>query len=309
MSGMSRFEHGGDIYAHEGVLDFSANVNPLGMPPTAVRALRESVSEFSAYPDPSCRALTDALCAAEGVASGQLVCTAGASDLIARVCAVVRPKKALVCAPCYSGYEQALEQTGAQVVRHLLREEDGFALTGSFCTFHQVIEQMEAVAAHPDWQVIPILSPNAYETDTRFGKAADFREQIERICGHEIWHTIAQTEPIGPKKLLDVLLVAPCTGNTLGKLANGITDTSVTMAVKAHLRNARPVVLAVSTNDALANAGKNIGLLFNSKNIYFVPMRQDNAAGKPTSVVADFTQIVPAVEAALQARQVQPLFC
>lgn len=185
----------------------------------------------------------------------------------------------------------------------------GFALTGSFCTFHQVIEQMEAVAAHPDWQVIPILSPNAYETDTRFGKAADFREQIERICGHEIWHTIAQTEPIGPKKLLDVLLVAPCTGNTLGKLANGITDTSVTMAVKAHLRNTRPVVLAVSTNDALANAGKNIGLLFNSKNIYFVPMRQDNAAGKPTSVVADFTQIVPAVEAALQARQVQPLFC
>ena len=160
----------------------------------------------------------------------------------------------------------------------------GFALTGSFCTFHQVIEQMEAVAAHPDWQVIPILSPNAYETDTRFGKAADFREQIERICGHEIWHTIAQTEPIGPKKLLDVLLVAPCTGNTLGKLANGITDTSVTMAVKAHLRNARPVVLAVSTNDALANAGKNIGLLFNSKNIYFVPMRQDNAAGKPASV-------------------------
>ena len=185
----------------------------------------------------------------------------------------------------------------------------GFALTGSFCTFHQVIEQMKAVAAHPDWQVIPILSPNAYETDTRFGKAADFRTQIERICGHEIWHTIAQAEPIGPKKLLDVLLVAPCTGNTLGKLANGITDTSVTMAVKAHLRNARPVVLAVSTNDALANAGKNIGLLFNSKNIYFVPMRQDNAAGKPTSVVADFTQIVPAVEAALQARQVQPLFC
>lgn len=106
-----------------------------------------------------------------------------------------------------------------------------------------------------------------------------------------------------------MLLVAPCTGNTLGKLANGITDTSVTMAVKAHLRNARPVVLAVSTNDALANAGKNIGLLFNSKNIYFVPMRQDNATGKPTSVVADFTQIVPAVEAALQARQVQPLFC
>ena len=186
----------------------------------------------------------------------------------------------------------------------------GFALTGSFCTFHQVIEQMEAVAAHPDWQVIPILSPNAYETDTRFGKAADFCvRRSSASAAARSWHTIAQAEPIGPKKLLDVLLVAPCTGNTLGKLANGITDTSVTMAVKAHLRNARPVVLAVSANDALANAGKNIGLLFNSKNIYFVPMRQDNAAGKPTSVVADFTQIVPAVEAALQARQVQPLFC
>ena len=109
MSGMGRFEHGGDIYAHEGVLDFSANVNPLGMPPVAVRALRESVPEFSAYPDPACRALTDALCAAEGVAPGQVVCTAGASDLIVRVFAVVQPKRALVCAPCYSGYEQALE--------------------------------------------------------------------------------------------------------------------------------------------------------------------------------------------------------
>ncbi len=185
----------------------------------------------------------------------------------------------------------------------------GFALTGSYCTFREVIEQLKAVAAHPNWDVTPILSQNAYSTDTRFGKACDFREQIEQICNHEIIHTIAQAEPIGPKKLLDVLIVAPCTGNTLGKLANGITDTSVTMAVKAHLRNARPVVLAVSTNDALANAGKNIGTLFNSKNIYFVPMRQDNAVGKPTSVVADFTQIIPAIEGALEARQVQPLFC
>lgn len=157
----------------------------------------------------------------------------------------------------------------------------GFAMTGSFCTFSQVIDQMEQMAQQTGWQLYPILSPNAYETDTRFGSAQQFRRRIEEICGREIWHTLTQTEPIGPKKLLDVLLVAPCTGNTLGKLANGITDTSVTLAVKAHLRNARPVVLAVSTNDALANAGKNIGSLLNSKNIYFVPMRQDAPEQKP----------------------------
>ena len=184
----------------------------------------------------------------------------------------------------------------------------GFALCGSFCTLERTLRMMaELVSA--GWEIQPIMSPITYGTDTRFGTAEHWRDQVEALCGRPIWHTVAQVEPIGPRKLLDILLVAPCTGNTLGKLAGGITDTPVTMAVKAHLRNDRPVVLAVSTNDALANAGKNIGLLFNSKNIYFVPMRQDNAVGKPTSVVADFTQIVPAVEAALQARQVQPLFC
>lgn len=183
----------------------------------------------------------------------------------------------------------------------------GFALTGSFCTFQQVITQLEQIASHPNWEIIPIMSPNAYQTDTRFGQAEIFRQRIESICGHEILHTIVQTEPIGPKKLLDVMVVAPCTGNTLGKLANGITDTCVTLAVKAHLRNARPVVLAVSTNDALANAGKNIGTLLNCKNIFFVPMRQDNAFDKPTSVVADFTQLVPSIESALENRQLQPL--
>lgn len=183
----------------------------------------------------------------------------------------------------------------------------GFALTGSFCTFHQVIEQMKAVAAHPDWQVIPILSPNAYETDTRFGKAADFREQIERICGHEIWHTIAQTEPIGPKKLLDVLLVAPCTGNTLGKLANGITDTSVTMAAKAHLRNGRPVLIAPSTNDGLSASAANLGSLLGRKYIYFVPFGQDDPVHKPTSLVADFSLVADAALAALDGRQLQPM--
>ena len=135
----------------------------------------------------------------------------------------------------------------------------GFALTGSFCTFSQVIDQLEQLANHPGWEIFPIMSPNAYETDTRFGLAKDFRARIQSICGHEIWHTIFETEPIGPKKLLDVLVVAPCTGNTLGKLANGISDSSVALAVKAHVRNARPVVLAVSTNDALANSAKNIG--------------------------------------------------
>lgn len=195
-----------------------------------------------------------------------------------------------------------LEDTTASPIRV------GFGLTGSFCTFEQVFQQLEACAAHPGWNVIPIMSENAYSTDTRFGKASHFIEEMERICGNKVLHTIAQTEPIGPKKLLDVMIVAPCTGNTLGKLANGITDTSVTLAVKAHLRNARPVVLAVSTNDALSNSAKNIGQLFNSKNIYFVPMRQDNCEAKPTSVVADFTRLVPAVESALAGRQVQPVY-
>lgn len=183
----------------------------------------------------------------------------------------------------------------------------GFAFTGSFCTFDRVIEQLERLAAHENWEILPIMSQNSYSTDTRFGLAKDFRDRIERICGREILHTITQTEPIGPKKMLDVLIVAPCTGNTLGKLANGITDTSVTLAVKAHLRNARPVVLAVSTNDALSNSAKNIGALFNNKNIFFVPMSQDDPTGKPTSVVADFTKIIPAVESALQGKQLQPM--
>lgn len=185
----------------------------------------------------------------------------------------------------------------------------GFALTGSFCTFSQVISQLEEIAKHPDWEITPIMSPNAYSTDTRFGLAKDFCADIQRICGHEILHTIFQTEPIGPKKLLDVLVVAPCTGNTLGKLANGIYDTSVTLAVKAHLRNARPVVLAVSTNDALSSSAKNIGTLFNNRHIFFVPMTQDNAQAKPTSVVADFTKLIPAIEASLEEKQLQPVFC
>lgn len=182
----------------------------------------------------------------------------------------------------------------------------GYALTGSFCTFSQTIAQFRQLATE-EWDIFPIMSYNAYSTDTRFGKAADFIEEMERLSGRPVIHTIDQAEPIGPKKLLDVLVVAPCTGNTLGKLANGITDTPVTLAVKSHLRNGRPVVLAVSTNDALSNSAKNIGALMNNRNIYFVPMGQDNYDGKPTSVVADFTQIIPAVRSALQGKQLQPI--
>ncbi len=182
----------------------------------------------------------------------------------------------------------------------------GFALCGSFCTFSTVIRQMEQLTQQ-GYDLYPILSYNAYNLDTRFGKAEDFIAQIESICGKSVIHTIQQAEPIGPKRMFDALVVAPCTGNTLAKLAASIVDTPVTMAVKSHLRNSRPVVLAVSTNDALAGSAKNIGALLNMKNYYFVPMNQDNCEKKPTSIVADFSQIAPTVEAALEGRQIQPI--
>ena len=183
-------------------------------------------------------------------------------------------------------------------------ETVGFAMCGSFCTFKRVIPQMKELKDR-GYRVIPIMSQTAYSTDTRFGAARDFIEKIENICGEKIVHTISDAEPIGPKKLLDVLLIAPCTGNTLGKMANGITDTSVTLAAKAHLRNIRPVIIAVSTNDALGAAAKNIGLLMNSKNIYFVPMKQDDAKEKPNSIVADFDLIPETVKSVL-ANNIQP---
>ena len=135
------------------------------------------------------------------------------------------------------------------------------------------------------YQVVPIMSPISYTTDTRFGKAKDFIEEIESTCGRKIIHSIVEAEPIGPKKMVDVMIVCPCTGNTLAKLANSITDTAVTMAVKSHLRNSGPVVLALATNDALSGSAKNIGKLMNYKNIYFVPMKQDDPEKKPTSVI------------------------
>ena len=182
----------------------------------------------------------------------------------------------------------------------------GFAMCGSFCTFKQVVPQIE-ILKKLNYDIIPIMSEIAYSTDTRFGKATDFINKIENICRHEILHTIPEVEPIGPRKMLDVLVVAPCTGNTVAKLANGITDTSVTMAAKSHLRNGRPVVLAVSTNDGLACGAKNIGNLLNFRNIYLVPFRQDDCDGKPRSLAADFSLIPESVSAALNGEQLQPI--
>ena len=179
-------------------------------------------------------------------------------------------------------------------------------MCGSFCTFDAVLTQLEAMRAEFP-KIIPIMSTVSYETDTRFGAAEDFRARLERACGQPVIHTIAQAEPIGPKKLLDVLVIAPCTGNTLAKLANGIADTPVTLAAKAHLRNERPIVVAVSTNDALAGNAENIGKLLARGHYFFVPMRQDNAIKKPRSVVADFTRLPETIRAALDGRQLQPL--
>lgn len=182
----------------------------------------------------------------------------------------------------------------------------GFAMCGSFCTFNAVLTQLEAMRAEFP-KIIPIMSTISYETDTRFGTAEDFRARLERACGQPVIHTIAQAEPIGPKKLLDVLVIAPCTGNTLAKLANGIADTPVTLAAKAHLRNERPIVLAVSTNDALAGNAPSIGTLLTRRHYYFVPFSQDNAAKKPRSMVAHFELLPETIAAALEGRQLQPL--
>ena len=181
----------------------------------------------------------------------------------------------------------------------------GFAMSGSFCTFSKMFPVMEALREKYD--ILPIFSEHVYTLDTRFGTAEEHIQRAEAICGVPVIHTIAQAEPIGPKKLLDALVIAPCTGNTLAKLSCGIADTAVTMAAKSHLRNGRPVILAVSTNDALAAAAENIGRLLARKHYYFVPFRQDDAEKKPTSMVADFSQIPRTLELALQGRLVQPV--
>ena len=181
----------------------------------------------------------------------------------------------------------------------------GFAMCGSFCTFHQVFPIMEALAK--EHEVIPIFSPTSYTTDSRFGTAQAHIRRAAEICGTDPLYTISQVEPIGPKKLLDALVIAPCTGNTLAKLSHGIADTSVTMATKSHLRNGRPVIIAVSTNDALGVAAENIGRLMARQHIYFVPFGQDDCVRKPTSMVADFTKIPEALASAMEGRQLQPI--
>lgn len=181
----------------------------------------------------------------------------------------------------------------------------GFAMCGSFCTYSKLFPIMELLSR--DYQVIPIFSQAAYTIDSRFGTAQEHIETAKELTGVPPLHTIAQVEPIGPKKLLDILLIAPCTGNTLAKLAHGIADGPVTMAAKSHLRNGKPVLIAVSTNDALSTAAENIGKLMSRKNYYFVPYAQDDAFEKPFSMVADFSAIPQALEAALAGKQVQPL--
>ncbi len=182
----------------------------------------------------------------------------------------------------------------------------GFAICGSFCTFGKVLARLQTLC-DSGFEIIPIMSFNAFSTDTRFGSAESFAERLENMTGNKVICTIADAEPIGPKKLLDLLIVAPCTGNTLAKLAVGIADTPVTLAVKSQLRNARPVLIGISTNDALGTAAANIGTLMSRKHYYFIPYRQDDFVNKPASVVADFSQILPAATAALEGRQIQPM--
>ncbi len=182
----------------------------------------------------------------------------------------------------------------------------GFALCGSFCTYEPVLAALSALAGEYE-NVVPILSRASAETDSRFGSAADFRHRIETVCGRQVIDSIAGAEPIGPKKLLDLLVIAPCTGNTLAKLSAGIADGPVTLACKAHLRNARPVVVAVSTNDGLAANAESIGRLLARRCFYFVPFGQDSPEKKPTSLVAEMSLIPETVRAALEGRQLQPI--
>jgi len=182
----------------------------------------------------------------------------------------------------------------------------GLAVTGSHCTLENILPQMENIKKEGA-EIQVILSESVLYTDTKFGKAKEWHQKFSQISGKPIITNIVQAEPIGPQKMFDCVVIAPCTGNTIGKLANGITDGAVLMAVKAHLRNTRPVVIALSTNDGLGNNAKNIGELLNKKNIYFVPFSQDDPINKPNSIVANLNLLVETVLAALEGKQLQPL--
>lgn len=183
----------------------------------------------------------------------------------------------------------------------------GFAFTGSFCTFNKVIEELKNIK-NKKADIIPIMSFNSYNLDTKFGKAEEYINEIKEICEKDdIIHTIQGAEPIGPKKLTDIMVIAPCSGNTIAKLASSIIDTPVTMAAKSHLRNNNPVVLAISTNDGLSGSAENIGKLLNRNNYFFVPFKQDNPITKPRSIVADFKYLIPTIEKALDREQIEPI--
>ncbi|MBQ8356792.1 MAG: dipicolinate synthase subunit B [Clostridia bacterium] len=182
----------------------------------------------------------------------------------------------------------------------------GFALCGSFCTIRRALVELERLTER--FEVQGIVSEAVYSTDTRFATAADVLDEIRQLTGRELIHNIVGAEPLGPTSPLEALIICPCTGNTLAKMANGITDSGVTMAAKAHLRSNRPLVIALASNDALSANLKNIGELLTRKNVYFVPMKQDDPEGKPHSLVADFSQLPNTLDAALKGKQYQRIF-
>ncbi|MBQ7353096.1 MAG: dipicolinate synthase subunit B [Clostridia bacterium] len=183
----------------------------------------------------------------------------------------------------------------------------GYAFCGSFCTHKQSVVQMKKLN-EKGIKILPIMSENVYNTDTRFGTATELINIVEETVGNKTIHSIVEAEPLGPKIKLDALIIAPCTGNTLAKIARGITDTTVTMAAKAHLRSDRPTIIALCSNDALSANLQNISILLERKNVFFVPMKQDDPTNKPHSLVADFNKLEQTYELALKYKQLQPLF-
>ncbi len=183
----------------------------------------------------------------------------------------------------------------------------GFAMCGSYCTHKRSLEQLESLVKD-GYEVIPIVSENVFSTDTRFGKASELQTRLYSLCGKESVHTVVDAEPLGPKTPLDALIICPCTGNTLAKMSQGITDTAVTMAAKAHLRGDRPLIIALASNDALSANLKNIATMLNRKHVYFVPMNQDDPKKKPHSLVADFSLLRPTFDSAMRGEQYQKIF-
>ena len=183
----------------------------------------------------------------------------------------------------------------------------GYAFCGSFCTHKRSLQELLSLVGEGR-EILPIMSENVYNTDTRFGTATELIDRVEGITKNKVIHTVVEAEPLGPKIALDALVIAPCTGNTLAKMARGITDTAVTMAAKAHLRSDRAVVIALCSNDALSANLQSISILLERKNVFFVPMKQDDPKGKPHSLVCDFSLLKPTLEGALTGKQIQPLF-